>query len=215
MVEVEEVAVLDRAFAGFCGGVAVDVAGRDSSIEGTSGVCFFCPPKENVRPEAFGSPPDDFGSGGTGTSTAGFFSTARHSSGPTISAEDGAVDALLWRDEFSVEEAVLVVFEEPLPLPTIRTWSRKTSTKQVSPPTRPEAAVYVPVRLQVCEYIVVGCDVRLGRLVDGMRRCRDSGAAIKRFRPNHLGAFQDAEGRARYRGIFERVSGRLPPAERN
>lgn len=115
MVEVEEVAVLDRAFAGFCGGVAVDVAGRDSSIEGTSGVCFFCPPKENVRPEAFGSPPDDFGSGGTGTSTAGFFSTARHSSGPIISAEDGAVDALLWRDEFSVEEAVLVVFEEPLP----------------------------------------------------------------------------------------------------
>ena len=63
---------------------------------------FFPPPKENVRPAAFKNPPEeDLGIGGTGTSPE--------------SADDGAVEELLWREELSVEVA-LVVLEDALPL---------------------------------------------------------------------------------------------------
>jgi hypothetical protein len=60
------------------------------------------------------------GIGGTGMSTGGFACAPRHSSEPPVSAEDGAVETLLWRDELSVR-VVLVVFEEPLPLESVNT----------------------------------------------------------------------------------------------
>lgn len=63
---------------------------------------FFPPPNENVRPAALKNPDEeDLGTGGTGTSPE--------------SADDGAVDELLWREELSVEVA-LVVLEDALPL---------------------------------------------------------------------------------------------------
>jgi len=65
VVEVEEVGALGRPFAGVDGG--------DSSIVGGAGRCFFCPPKEKVRPAAFRNPAEeDFGMGGTGISVCGF-----------------------------------------------------------------------------------------------------------------------------------------------
>lgn len=116
MVEVEDVGALGRPFAVACMPAEAGVDGGDSSIVGAAGRCFFCPPKEKVRPAAFRNPPDeDFGIGGTGMSMWGFFWALRHSSEPPVSADDGAVEALLWRDELSVN-VVLVVFEEPLPL---------------------------------------------------------------------------------------------------
>lgn len=108
VVEVDEVGALGRPSAGVDGG--------DSSIVGAAGRCFFCPPNEKVRPAAFRKPfEDDFGIGGTGMSACSFLWAPRHSSDPPVSAEDGAVEALLLRDELSVR-VVLVVFEEPLPL---------------------------------------------------------------------------------------------------
>lgn len=63
---------------------------------------FFPPPKENVRPAALKNPPEeDLGIGGTGTSPE--------------SVDDGAVEELLWREELSVDVA-LVVLEDALPL---------------------------------------------------------------------------------------------------
>lgn len=119
MVEVEDVGALGRPFAGVCIPAAAGVDGGDSSIVGAAGRCFFCPPKEKVRPAAFRNPLDeDFGIGGTGMSMWGFLWALRHSSEPPVSADDGAVEALLWRDELSVN-VVLVVFEEPLPLQAI------------------------------------------------------------------------------------------------
>lgn len=107
VVEVDEVGALGRPSAGVDGG--------DSSIVGAAGRCFFCPPNEKVRPAAFRKPfEDDFGIGGTGMSACSFLWAPRHSSDPPVSAEDGAVEALLLRDELSVR-VVLVVFEEPLP----------------------------------------------------------------------------------------------------
>lgn len=116
MVVVEEVGALGRPFPGVCIPAAVGLDGGDSSIVGGAGKFFFWPPNENVRPAAFRNPlDDDFGIGGTGISIVGFLCAPRHSSEPPVSAEDGAVEALLWRDELSVK-VVLVVFEEPLPL---------------------------------------------------------------------------------------------------
>lgn len=116
MVEVDEVGALGRPFPGVCGPMAAGLDGGDSSIVGAAGKCFFCPPNEKVRPAAFRNPlEDDFGIGGTGMSICGFLCAPRHSSEAPVSAEDGAVEALLWRDELSVK-VVLVVFDEPLPL---------------------------------------------------------------------------------------------------
>ena len=93
------------------------LSGSGSSATGRGGRCFFCPPKDHERPEDFKKPDElDLGIGGTGMSGYDLLFEVRHSSCPPKSAEDGAVDALLWRDELSVE-AVLVVLDEPLPLP--------------------------------------------------------------------------------------------------
>ena len=138
MVEVEEVGALGRPFAGVCIPLATGLDGGDSSIVGGAGRCFFCPPKENVRPAAFRNPlEEDLGIGGMGMSVGGFLCAPRHSSEPPVSAEDGAVEALLWRDELSVK-VVLVVFDEPLPLEAI-------SSQQGSPQgghTQMEARTY-------------------------------------------------------------------------
>jgi len=110
--------------------VATGLDGGDSSIVGVAGKCFFCPPNENVRPAAFRNPAEeDFGIGGTGMSTGSFLCAPRHSSEPPVSADDGAVEALLWRDELSVK-VVLVVFEEPLPLLKVSGKSPKSGTER-------------------------------------------------------------------------------------
>jgi hypothetical protein len=117
VVAVEEVGALGRPFAGVCGG--------DSSIVGGPDMCFFCPPNENVRPAAFKNPFDeDLGTGGTGISACSFRGPPRHSSEGPVSADEGVVEALLWRDELSVR-VVLVVFEDPLPLNAIsnKSWA--------------------------------------------------------------------------------------------
>ena len=58
----------------------------------------------------------DLGIGGGGGISIGIFRFApRHSSCPPKSADEGAVEALLWREELSVE-AVFVVLDDPLPL---------------------------------------------------------------------------------------------------
>jgi hypothetical protein len=140
VVVVEEVGARGLRLAGVCIPVATGLDGGDSSIVGGAGSCFFCPPNENVRPAAFRNPPEaDFGIGGTGISIGGFLCAARHSSEPPVSAEDGAVEALLWRDELSVR-VVLVVFEEPLPLEPNQqqTPPRKTVTPRKS-------GLYIPV----------------------------------------------------------------------
>jgi hypothetical protein len=133
VVEVEDVAALDRPLPGICISVLTGVAGGDSSIVGVAGKCFFCPPKENVRPAAFKNPlEDDFGIGGTGMSMCSFLCPPRHSSDPAISAEDGVVEVLLWRDELSVK-VVLVVFEEPLPRLDLRSANMLSSTVTSDP----------------------------------------------------------------------------------
>jgi len=94
VVEVEEVAALDRLIVGKGSG-ALGVTDSSSSVVGIGECCFFCPPKEKVRPAAFKKPvDDDLGMGGTGISPY-FLCEFRHSSCPLVSAEDGAVDELL------------------------------------------------------------------------------------------------------------------------
>lgn len=69
-----------------------------------------------MRPAALRKPLfPDFGSGGGGTSPCDFLFAFLQSSCPLTSAEEGAVDALLCREEVSVE-VVLVVLDDPLPL---------------------------------------------------------------------------------------------------
>lgn len=67
-------------------------------------------------------------------SAGGFLCVLRLSSCAPVSAEDGAVEALLWRDELSVE-VVLVVFEEPLPLQTVSKSGQ--ANKPTAGPARP------------------------------------------------------------------------------
>jgi hypothetical protein len=110
------VAALDRLFGCACAPVTAGLGGGEWSSTGTGAECFFCLPNEKVRSAAFRNPPEeDFGIGGTGMSTGGFLCVFRQSSWPPVSADDGAVEALLCREELSVE-VVFVVFEEPLPL---------------------------------------------------------------------------------------------------
>jgi len=72
------------------------LGGGDSLAAGTGGRCFFCPPKENVRPAAFRNPLDDvLGIGGTGMSFGYLLCVFRHSSCPAKSADEGVVEALL------------------------------------------------------------------------------------------------------------------------
>ena len=59
---------------------------------------------------------EDFGIGGTGISAPILRGVFRQSSWPPRSADEGAVEELLLREELSVE-AVFVVLDEPLPLP--------------------------------------------------------------------------------------------------
>jgi hypothetical protein len=100
------------------------VDGGDSSIVGVGGKFFFCPPKENVRPAERRKPtPDGFGTGGTGISVTAFFCVPRHSSEAPVSAEEGAVETLLLREEELSVSVVLVVLEDPLPLSAVSTGS--------------------------------------------------------------------------------------------
>lgn len=73
----------------------------------------------------------------------------------------------------------------------------------------------IPIRLEVREYVVVDCHIGPRRSVERMGRRRESRAAIERFGPRHLVAFEDAKRRTCQRGIFEVIGGRLPPAKRN
>lgn len=95
----------------YCSGTG-GVAG--SFPVGTGGSCFFWAPNDHDRPPGPFINPDglDFG---TGTSVKVLLFANFHSSCAFRSAEDGVVDALLWRDELSVE-FVLVVLDDPLPL---------------------------------------------------------------------------------------------------
>jgi hypothetical protein len=95
VVEVEAVGALARPFAGVLIPVAIGLGGGDSSIVGGGGMCFFCPPKENVRPAAFRNPEEGLGIGGTGMSFGSFLCAPRHSSEPPVSAVEGVVEALL------------------------------------------------------------------------------------------------------------------------
>jgi hypothetical protein len=79
---------------------------------------FLCAPKENVRPARFRKPePEDLEADLKVASCSGFLEMLRGSSLPAcpMSAEEGAVDALLCREEASVD-APLVELEAPLPL---------------------------------------------------------------------------------------------------
>lgn len=95
MVEVEAVGALARPYAGVLISVPIGLGGGDSSIVGGAGRCFFCPPKENVRPAVFRNPEEGFGIGGTGMSFGSLPCAPRHSSEPPVSAVEGVVEALL------------------------------------------------------------------------------------------------------------------------
>jgi hypothetical protein len=96
--------------------VCQGLSGIGSSSAGTGGRCFFWPPNEKVRPADLRKPEfETLGPAGClGTSPWCVLLEDRASSSGVKSADDGAVDRLLWRDELSVE-AVFVVFDEPLP----------------------------------------------------------------------------------------------------
>ena len=127
VVEVDAVGALGRPFAGVLTPAPIGLDGGDSSIVGGAGRCFFCPPKENVRPAAFRNPAEeDFGIGGTGMSVGSFLCAPRHSSEPPVSAVEGVVETLLCRDELSVK--FVLVFEEPLPLWIISKRMPRTAT---------------------------------------------------------------------------------------
>lgn len=183
VVEVEDVGALGRPVTGVGITVVTGLDGGDSSIAGAAGNCFFCPPNEKVRPAVFKNPAgEDFGMGGTGMSTGGFLRAPRHSSEPPVSADDGAVEALLWWDELSVE-VVLVVFEDPLPLFIIsKSLFGKTS---VDP--------HIPIRFEVSKYVVIDRSIGSRRPMERVGCCRESRTAVKRFGPNHLGAFENAK----------------------
>lgn len=120
VVEVDDVVARALPAAIACSGLGT--GGMKSSSEGgTGGKFFFCPPKEKVRPAAFRNEPDDADlgiDGGREGSLVGFLLVFLPSSCPVKSADDGAVETLLCRDESSVE-AVFVVLEDPLPLFTV------------------------------------------------------------------------------------------------
>lgn len=83
------------------------------SLLGAGVLCFFCTPKEKVRPARFKNPdPLDLGAARDETSWRFFFPVCFESS---RSADDGAVEAALCLEEVSVDVA-LVVFDAPLPL---------------------------------------------------------------------------------------------------
>ncbi len=119
MLVVDDVVALalpPENFSSGGGGGGGDSGIGGSSATGIGGRCFFWPPKDHDRPADFKNPELDFGIGGMGTSAIALLFAALQSSWPPRSADEGAVDALLWRDELSVE-AVLIVLDEPLPLP--------------------------------------------------------------------------------------------------
>lgn len=103
----------------------VNMGGRSGTAGSSRGGgmdCFFCPPNDQVREALNKEALIDFVEGpraGPSASAGVVVLFAwRASTGEVlacISAEEGAVDALLWRDELSVEVAC-VVFERPLPL---------------------------------------------------------------------------------------------------
>lgn len=108
------------------GSAMIGIGGGKSGIRGSSSgggmVCFFCPPNEKVRPARsknldpmdlleFPRPciSDDELLGGP------FRWSSWNKLPPLKSADDGAVDALLWREDVSVD-VVFVVLDKPLPL---------------------------------------------------------------------------------------------------
>lgn len=81
----------------------------------------FLVPNEKVRPAALRNPLlADFGIGGRGISWYDFLGTGLLESSWMAAlfswVEDGAVEALLCREELSVNEDFVVLFERPLPL---------------------------------------------------------------------------------------------------
>lgn len=100
------------------------IGGRRSGTGGSSSgggiVYFFCPPKEKVRPALSRNldPMDLFELPRPCISEEellGGRPSSWNKLPPLKSADDGAVDALLWREEVSVD-VVCVVLDKPLPL---------------------------------------------------------------------------------------------------
>jgi hypothetical protein len=114
---VEEVMPRALPWGSSCWRVGIaGTSGGGSLVTGGGTEFFFWPPNEKVRPALFRKLEGlDFGVVRLTMSCKGFL-VVRCSSCPLtpMSADDGAVDALLCRDEASVDVA-LVVFEAPLP----------------------------------------------------------------------------------------------------
>lgn len=108
------------------GSAMIGIGGGKSGIRGSSSgggiVCFFCPPNEKVRPARsknldpmdlleFPRPciSDDELLGGP------FRWSSWNKLPPLKSADDGAVDALLWREDVSVDVVFVVLLDKPLP----------------------------------------------------------------------------------------------------
>lgn len=106
-------AVVARALpAWYCRGTS-GVSGTSCSPRGLGGDCFLEPPKDQDRPDL--KRKEDGLADGVAKASVWDFLFNFHSSWPPKSAEEGAVDALLCREELSVE-LVLVVLDDPLPL---------------------------------------------------------------------------------------------------
>lgn len=88
------------------------MSGTPSCPTGVAGCCFLEPPKDQVRPDLRNE--DGLAVVVANPSVRDFLFDF-HSSCPLRSAVEGAVDALLCREELSVE-VVLVVLDDPLPL---------------------------------------------------------------------------------------------------
>lgn len=96
-------------------GCSSTIFGEGESLGGGVGDGLFLP-HDKVRPAVLRLKAEvDFGTGGKGMSLKGLSCGDLHSSRPCISADEGAVDAALNREELSVVDAVFVL-EAPLPL---------------------------------------------------------------------------------------------------
>jgi len=170
-----------------------------------------------VRPAALRNPVvADLGIGGTGTSEGGFFCPPRESSAPPISVDDGAVEALLWCDELSVN-VVLVVLEDPLPLKSILL-AEKEEHRGKGPALSkctelaPGCCADVPIGLNIGKNIVLKSDIGSGRPMKALIHRLHT--TIDLLRPSHLRTLKNAE-RGGHRGIVQIISGRLPPSKRD
>lgn len=95
----------------YCSGTG-GVAGTVSWPRGVGGNCFFEPPKDHERPDLR----NEVGLGDCVYSVTDFLlADSFQSSCPFKSADDAVVEALLCREELSVE-LVFVVLDDPLPL---------------------------------------------------------------------------------------------------